>query len=284
VPFVDLVCADDATGIEEKVEPWLHAVIGFAVENYSASAPALPVPVVVVMGAGQGSADSVTVSSAAGAALVVASGSATAAATAAAAPTAAPTATTAAAIAAREVVVPKPAAAPATVAANASVVVAATPPSSGTRTSASNVTGVESVPLMPVACGLPVRVLVAYGSQTGCAQSIATRLGDELRVRVGAETVHVSELNEWHNKLEQLAIVSHVVVVCSTTGAGDFPDNAGRFYRAVRNRAVKKDLLLGVAFTVLALGDTNYDLFCQAGKRLHKRFKVRGQGRAQSWL
>ena len=51
-----------------------------------------------------------------------------------------------------------------------------------------------------------------------------------------------------------------VVIVCSTTGNGDPPDNAERFWRYIRRRRDPPNLN-GMKFTVLALGDTNYDRF-----------------------
>jgi sulfite reductase alpha subunit-like flavoprotein len=54
---------------------------------------------------------------------------------------------------------------------------------------------------------------------------------------------------------------SLVVIVCSTTGNGDPPANAEDFWRHVRRRTNAKDLLARHRFTVLGLGDTNYDKF-----------------------
>jgi len=118
------------------------------------------------------------------------------------------------------------------------------------------------------------KLLVAFGSQTGCAQSIAAQLYADIRSQVGADGVALSELNAWRTKLDKFAKIEHVIIICSTTGNGDAPDNADRFWRALRKRTVKKNAMADVAFAVLALGDTNYGKFCQAGKRLHKRFKV----------
>ena len=56
------------------------------------------------------------------------------------------------------------------------------------------------------------------------------------------------------------------LVISSTTGQGDIPDNLLPFYLDVQNRF---PLLTGKQFAVIALGDSSYDTFCGAGEQLH---------------
>eukprot|EP00657_Telonema_sp_P-1_P003174 TRINITY_DN17689_c0_g1_i1.p1 TRINITY_DN17689_c0_g1~~TRINITY_DN17689_c0_g1_i1.p1 ORF type:complete len:111 (-),score=54.72 TRINITY_DN17689_c0_g1_i1:76-408(-) len=61
-----------------------------------------------------------------------------------------------------------------------------------------------------------------------------------------------------------------IIVVCSTHGEGDFPENAAAFHRYIRQRGHPEDLLKGMQYAVLALGDTNYSRFCNAGKTIDR--------------
>lgn len=69
------------------------------------------------------------------------------------------------------------------------------------------------------------------------------------------------------------------MMVVSTTGAGEHPDNCGRFFRKLNKKSQPKDLLDTMKFTVLGLGDTNYDYFCRAGKRFDEVFARLGGDR-----
>ena len=87
-----------------------------------------------------------------------------------------------------------------------------------------------------------------------------------------------------------------LVVICSTTGNGDAPENASRFVRRIKRPpppAVVVDApdaspsssshpstLSNVAYAVLALGDTNYDRYCETGKVVDRRLCEWGGRRA----
>lgn len=55
------------------------------------------------------------------------------------------------------------------------------------------------------------------------------------------------------------------LLISSTTGQGDIPDNLLPFYLDVQSRF---PLLTGKHFAVIALGDSSYDTFCGAGEQL----------------
>ena len=118
------------------------------------------------------------------------------------------------------------------------------------------------------------RVLILYGSQKGNAKSIAETIGESCG-KYGFEG-EVRAANDFYKKLDVFAKERLVVMVVSTTGAGEHPDNCGRFFRKLNKKTVAKDMLDSVKFTVLAIGDTNYDNFCRAGKRFDALFHKLG--------
>lgn len=57
------------------------------------------------------------------------------------------------------------------------------------------------------------------------------------------------------------------IICTSTHGAGDFPDNIVSFIEQLN---LNPDLA-NIDFGVCALGDTNYDTYCKAGKTIDKK-------------
>ena len=121
-------------------------------------------------------------------------------------------------------------------------------------------------------------LMVLYASAGGCAQSIAERIHGEAAAH--GYDAEVSEMNRFYKTIES-DFVTHslVILVASTTGHGDPPDNGGRFWRKLKKGTLAKDLLRGTDFAVLGLGDTNYDEFCHFGKQLDKRLDALGARR-----
>lgn len=119
-------------------------------------------------------------------------------------------------------------------------------------------------------------ILILYGSQTGNAEGMSCELFDDLTL-ITKRHVFRKSLNEWREDAEQTSWdevfdrTACIFIICSTTGNGDFPDNAEKFWRFIKSRKLDKNFFQGVSFAVCALGDTNYSQFCNAGKKLHKR-------------
>jgi len=80
-------------------------------------------------------------------------------------------------------------------------------------------------------------------------------------------------------KPRNLAEEQDLLVITSTHGEGDPPQTALTFFEFVESRRAPK--LPNLRFAVLALGDSSYERFCEAGKRLDRRFEELGGQRVE---
>ncbi len=110
---------------------------------------------------------------------------------------------------------------------------------------------------LPSASLTPLTIL--YGSQTGTAESLAKQISKEAGKRGFAPAI----LDMAEVSADQLPSHSNLLVITSTYGEGEPPDSAKALHTALREGA---HALASIRYSVCALGDTNYTLFCQAGK------------------
>jgi sulfite reductase (NADPH) flavoprotein alpha-component len=105
-------------------------------------------------------------------------------------------------------------------------------------------------------------VLILFGTATGNAESLARRTA-EVIARRGFD-VRVKDMA--HYAADALSQEGCVVIITSTYGNGEPPDDAAPFWEEV----VQKDglNLRGMKFSVLALGNSTYDHFCKCGRDL----------------
>ncbi|QNG61599.1 assimilatory sulfite reductase (NADPH) flavoprotein subunit [Bacillus sp. PAMC26568] len=108
-------------------------------------------------------------------------------------------------------------------------------------------------------------VTILYGSQTGNAAGLAENAGKTLEGR--GYQVTVSSMNDF--KPNNLKKVQNLLIVVSTHGEGTPPDNALSFHEFLHGRRAPK--LEDLRFSVLSLGDSSYEFFCQTGKEFDQR-------------
>ena len=117
------------------------------------------------------------------------------------------------------------------------------------------------------------KILILYGTETGNSESLAMdaeKLANGLEFDVtinGMDEITLSDIQDNGN----------VLIVCSTWGDGEQPDNAIDLYDSVEGS--DDGSMAGVGFAVLALGDTAFDLFCEAGIQWDNILQEKGGNR-----
>ncbi len=118
---------------------------------------------------------------------------------------------------------------------------------------------------------VPLHIL--FGTQTGNAEAVAGDVAAAAR-ELGFAPI-ISGLDEI--EIERLAEIERIAIVTSTYGEGEMPDNALAFWTALSAETAPR--LEHLSFSVLSLGDTAYDGFCQAGKLFDMRLEQLGAQR-----
>ncbi|MBI6552113.1 sulfite reductase flavoprotein subunit alpha [Pseudomonas sp. LY-1] len=111
--------------------------------------------------------------------------------------------------------------------------------------------------------------LIGFASQSGFAEQLAWQTAGQLQA--AGLPVNVQPLGSVSQ--DQLRQSENVLFVVSTFGDGEAPDSARGFERSVLGQDLS---LKGLNYSVLALGDRQYQHFCGFARRLH--FWLTNQG------
>ena len=134
-----------------------------------------------------------------------------------------------------------------------------------------NVPG-AAVAAAPAQAEVPSVTLIS-ASQTGNARRLAEQLRDDLL----AAKLNVNLVNAGDYKFKQIGQEKLLVVVTSTQGEGEPPEEAVALHKFLMGK--KAPQLKDAAFAVFGLGDTSYEFFSQAGKDFDKRLEELGAAR-----
>ncbi|MCW6031959.1 NADPH-dependent assimilatory sulfite reductase flavoprotein subunit [Pantoea sp. JK] len=124
----------------------------------------------------------------------------------------------------------------------------------------------------PVQAETPTITLIS-ASQTGNARRLAEQLRDDLL----AAKLSVNLVNAGDYKFKQIGQEKLLVVVTSTQGEGEPPEEAVALHKFLLSKKAPK--FEGTAFAVFGLGDTSYEFFSKAGKDLDERLAELGAER-----
>ncbi|MEQ3440300.1 assimilatory sulfite reductase (NADPH) flavoprotein subunit [Pseudoalteromonas sp. BZP1] len=126
--------------------------------------------------------------------------------------------------------------------------------------------GVAATP----AAGDAPPLTILYGSQTGNAKGVASKLKEQAESRgLTVKLVNMADYKPTALKKEKF-----ITVVVSTYGEGEPPEDAESLHEFLTTKKAPK--LDGVKVAVIGLGDSSYEFFCQTAKGFEERFNKLG--------
>ena len=132
-----------------------------------------------------------------------------------------------------------------------------------------------TAPVAAAPADIPVpgvgKITIAYGTETGNSKKLAAEFAAKAKKKgINAKLVGLEQY-----RLNDLPKEEYFFTVISTQGDGEPPAAAKKFYDHLYEGSLRLDRM---KYSVLALGDTAYPLFCKAGEDIDQQLqKIGGQ-------
>lgn len=129
-----------------------------------------------------------------------------------------------------------------------------------------------SIPVATVSGTSSKKMTIVYGTETGNSKKLATSFAAKAKQnRIAAKVIGLDQY-----RLTDLTKEEYLLAVISTHGEGEPPAAAKNFYEHIHNNGFRLDKL---KYSVLALGDTSYPLFCKTGEDVDLQLNKLGGNR-----
>ncbi len=122
----------------------------------------------------------------------------------------------------------------------------------------------ETLPAIEIPSVISIKPTIVYGTETGNSKKLASQLQALLK----KNKIQSKVVDAFQYPIEKLEKEELLIVIMSTQGEGDPPQNAIKFFDNLSNSAVD---LSKTKFAVLGLGDSSYPLFCRAGEAIDEQ-------------
>ncbi|KAH9256058.1 hypothetical protein BASA81_005834 [Batrachochytrium salamandrivorans] len=109
---------------------------------------------------------------------------------------------------------------------------------------------------------------LVYATETGTARAFAEKLWFRLKRAVNGENLDVVDVAELGSEWMEASVV---VFIVSTTGEGEVPLAMKPFWNSLLKSSLERDFASGLKFAVFGLGDSNYERFNAAARKLRAR-------------
>lgn len=113
------------------------------------------------------------------------------------------------------------------------------------------------------------KITIVYGTETGNSKKLATEFASKAK----QQHIHAKVVGMDQYRLTDLPKEEYLLAIVSTHGEGEPPIAAKKFYDHIHQNGFKLEKL---KYSVLALGDTSYPLFCKTGEEVDEQFNKLG--------